>query len=115
MSNLIAQNERSYESEIDAMRSSANDALVQYLNQPTIGLDRDTLSFWRTLSTTTDKAQKCLCDLARHYLTPPPTSTGMLPQEVVHFTIGIANYWQCQYFLGSYMGRLILLIKWRAK
>ena len=77
MSQLITQNEGSHANEIDAMRTSAKDVLDTYLNQPAIGLDQDTLCFWKTLSMSTDKAQKSLCDLARHYLTPPPTSTGM--------------------------------------
>ena len=77
MSRIIAQNEGSPDNVVDSLRTVAQKALDSYLSLPVIGLNEDTFSFWRNYSITTDKAQKCLCDLARHYLTPAPTSTGI--------------------------------------
>ena len=64
------------DTENDAAMMSAKAALDQYLNLPAIGLEEDTFEFWQNYSRTTNKAQQCLCDLACHYLTPPPTSTS---------------------------------------
>ena len=61
----------------DTIRASTLKAVDYYLSLPLSEEHESTYSFWRQYSMTTDKAQKCLCNLARIYLTPPPTSTGM--------------------------------------
>ena len=81
MSAVIAQNQpESGDQEIDARRMSAKSTINYYQNLPLTEMGGDkgaTFKFWSTYSTTADPAQKCLARLARKYLTPPPTSTGM--------------------------------------
>ena len=77
MSRIIARKKGSQTTQDNGLRTMAEKALDSYLSLPVIGLNEDTFSFWRNYSVTSDKAQKCLCELARHYLTPAPTSTGI--------------------------------------
>ena len=81
MQAIIAQNQRETgeggppnHEEVDGIRMSAKLALDTYLSMP---LSDDPFTFWLNHSRTTDRAQKCLCDLARKYLTPPATSTDV--------------------------------------
>ena len=84
MSAIIAKNQRdSQVSEVDAIRVAAQTALEHYLALPLSDPydktnPQDCFDFWRNYSVTTDKGQKALCHLARVFLTPPPTSTGMI-------------------------------------
>ena len=75
MRKTIKEKRASLGSEIDCHRRTANKALDQYLALPNA---ENTMLFWKNHSITTDMAQEHLCELARVYLTPPPTSTGML-------------------------------------
>ena len=83
MSAIIAQNKQETgEDYIDGPRIEARKTLDNYLAQPLSDPDdeknpQDTFQFWKNYSVTTDKAQKSLCGLARRFLTPPPTSTGI--------------------------------------
>ena len=66
--------------EIDSSRATAKKAIDHYLSLPLSDPEEkgeDTFKFWRDYSVTNDKAQKALCRLARHHLTPPPTSTDI--------------------------------------
>ena len=58
----------------DRLRRSAETALDQYLTLDTSDVD-DTFSFWRDYERTNDKARKSLCNQAKIFLTPAPTST----------------------------------------
>ena len=60
--------------EIDGTAMSALKAVDDYLNRP---LCDDTFEFWKMYSKSADKTQQCLSKLARHYLTPPPTTTDV--------------------------------------
>ena len=78
---IIAQNQRETgDSEADTARIVAKATLQNYLNLPICTDDpgnnvkADTFQFWKDYSVTTDKAQKLLANIARTYLTPPPTS-----------------------------------------
>ena len=62
--------------QFDPARQAATAAIEHYLSLPLDENDGDTYTFWRNHQQTTDKAQRALCNLARIYLTPPPTSTG---------------------------------------
>lgn len=53
---------------------SANAAVHDYLSRP---LCKDTFEFWKKYGHSTEKAQRCLSELARVFLTPPPTTTGI--------------------------------------
>ena len=82
MAEIIAQGQGSEENATDGLRASATMAIDQYLSQP-IPRDPDnptrnldTFHFWRSYEKTGDLAQRCLCNLAKRFLTPPPTSTG---------------------------------------
>ena len=87
MASIIRQNQQETgDTEIDTTREAAKKALENYLCLPVLaekeegGRDdpsNDTFLFWKNHSRTSDKAQKALCHVARIYLTPPPTSTGM--------------------------------------
>ena len=74
MSNIRQGQEESGDQEIDGTAMSARAAVDDYLNKP---LCRDTFQFWKMYGTSADKTQKCLAKLARHYLTPPPTTTDV--------------------------------------
>ena len=84
MSARIARSEGSTENEVDGIRMSAKNALDHYLALPVV---EDTFVFWKNYAVTTDKAQKCLCKLARLYLTPPPTTTGIYLWKLVIFVM----------------------------
>ena len=77
MSQIVAQGQGQETNDpgVDLMRRAASSALKQYLDRP-VDPDMDTFEFWYEYSQTTDRAQKCLCEIARKFLTPPPTSTG---------------------------------------
>ena len=75
MSQIVAEGQGTGDPEVDGLRTDASSALEQYLNRP---VRSGTFSFWKEYSQTTDYAQKCLCKVARLFLTPPPTSTGKL-------------------------------------
>ena len=60
-------------------------AVEDYLSNP-IHDEMDTFHFWKKYSKSGNATQKCLANLARLYLTPPPTSTdverlGRFPQS----------------------------------
>ena len=75
MSEIIEKGQQeSGDFEISGAGMSANATVQDYLSRP---LCKDTFEFWRGYSHTTEKAQKCLSNLARIYLTPPPTTTGI--------------------------------------
>ena len=94
MSARIARSEGSTENEVDGIRMSAKNALDHYLALPVV---EDTFVFWKNYAVTTDKAQKCLCKLARLYLTPPPTTTGIYLWKLVIFVmLALSTKWQCQ-------------------
>ena len=64
----------------DSTRNAATKAVDNYLCLPLSDPDEngeDTFKFWRNYSVTRDTAQKALCNLARLFLTPPPTSTDI--------------------------------------
>ena len=64
----------------DSTRIAATRAIDNYLGLPLSDADEtgeDTFKFWRNYSVTRDTAQKALCNLARLFLTPPPTSTDI--------------------------------------
>ena len=72
--------------EIDPTRTLAKKALDNYLSLPILAeiqegdapdASNDTFIFWRNYSKNSNRAEKALAHLARIYLTPPPTSTGM--------------------------------------
>ena len=77
----VAQSERAAgDIEIDSTRILAKKTIDNYLNLPLSDPEEngeDTFKFWRNYSVTKDRAQKALCELARRYLTPPPTSTDV--------------------------------------
>ena len=83
MAGIVAQKQR--ETAVSAIvqdnsRVTAEKAVEDYLSLPLsdpMENGEDTFKFWRNYSVTNDKAQKALCQLARHYLTPPPTSTDI--------------------------------------
>ena len=78
MDSIITQNQRETgDSPADTFRKMAVGALDTYLYMPISKNHEGTYSFWRRHSMTIDVAQRGLCNLARTYLTPPPTSTGM--------------------------------------
>ena len=64
-------------SESDAMRRIAQKAIDDYLSLPLSGYEESTFKFWKEYSISGGTGQRCLADLARHYLTPPPTSTDI--------------------------------------
>ena len=64
-------------SESDGMRIIAQKAIDDYLCLPTSGFEESTYTFWKSYSKSGGTGQQCLAELARHYLTPPPTSTDI--------------------------------------
>ena len=64
--------------EIDGQRLSARNVIDTYLNLPLTKHGEGTYIFWKKYSKSNDVAQKGLAQLARVYLTPPPTSTSKL-------------------------------------
>ena len=83
METIIAEGQGSEENEIDGVRLSASTVLDQYLAMPIPKnpddpkKSLDTFVFWKNYSKSVDTVQICLCELARRYLTPPPTSTDV--------------------------------------
>ena len=82
MDEIINEGQSSEENALDVLRNSAIKAVDNYLGQP-IPRDPndprkklDTFLFWKSYEKTVDMAQRCLCKIAKRYLTPPPTSTG---------------------------------------
>ena len=76
MAKIIKRGQQeSGDQEIEGAGMSANAAIQEYLSRP---LCDNTFEFWKRYSRSTERAQKCLSDLARIYLTPPPTTTGMI-------------------------------------
>ena len=49
----------------------------RYKNKPVADLDSNPLDYWKNLSVTTDPLEKSFCELAKKYLTPPPTSVSV--------------------------------------
>ena len=82
MDQIIDEGQSLEDDVTDGLRVSATKAIEQYIslpiprdpNDPTKKLD--TFSFWKDYEKTVDPAQKCLCKIAKRFLTPPPTSTG---------------------------------------
>lgn len=70
----------------DRLKTAAKKALDTYLSLPVS--EEDTFSFWNSYQKTPDKVQKSLCRQARHFLTPPPTSTDV---ERLFSTAGMAT------------------------
>ena len=70
----------------DHLRTACKKALDTYLSLPLS--ETDTFSFWRSYQKTPDKIQRSLCKQARHFLTPPPTSTDV---ERLFSTAGMAT------------------------
>ena len=81
MAARVAQSVRDAgDTEIDSSRIAAKKTIDNYLNLPLSDPEEngeDTFKFLRNYSVTNDKSQKALCQLARRYLTPPPTSTDV--------------------------------------
>ena len=85
MSQIISESQQvTGDQEIDGTAMTASAAVEHYLSKPLDSLSPDTNSrtdttfqFWKFYGKNGDKTQKCLADLARKYLTLPPTSTGM--------------------------------------
>ena len=79
MNDIIVEGHGFNENTEDGLRREATKALDTYLsspipkdpNDPTKTLD--TYLFWRSYERTSDRAKKCLCMIAKRYLTPPPT------------------------------------------
>ena len=86
MSAIIRQNQlQTGDSETNITRMCAQGALDHYLNLPVLAAKKgsekpdsmsDTFLFWKSYMQSPDKAQRKLCEIARHFLSPPPTSTG---------------------------------------
>ena len=78
MSRIVTKSQQDTgDQEIDGANMSANAAVENYLGLPIQSLEDNTFSYWREISKKGDKTQKCLADLARRFLTPPPTSTDV--------------------------------------
>ena len=69
----------------DEARIVAKKTVDHYLALPVSDPDKseDSFAFWRKHNVTTNKAQKARCQLARVFLTPPPTSTGKSTKDTV--------------------------------
>ena len=63
--------------EVDGIIQTAQTAIDNYLKLPLSGYEEGTYKFWKNYSKSCDRGQRCLSKLARHYLTPPPTSTDI--------------------------------------
>ena len=84
MAGIVAQKKRETGAtemfRANSTRVAAEKAIDEYLALPLsdpMENGEDTFKFWRKYSVTNDNAQKALCQLARRYLTPPPTSTDI--------------------------------------
>ena len=78
MEKIITQSQqKSGDQEIDGTSMSANGAIENYLSQPLQSINESTYHYWKTYGNNGDKTQKCLANIARRFLTPPPTSTDV--------------------------------------
>ena len=65
-------------SEIEGVRRIAQKTLDEYLNLPLSDYkEASSFEFWKEYSANGGTGRRCLSELARQYLTPPPTSTDI--------------------------------------
>ena len=110
MDDIIVEGEGLEGNDQDVLRADATKVLETYLSRP-IPRDPDdpskklnTFVFWREHEKTVDRTQRCLCKIAKRYLTPPPTSTGKL---AVNFFTLYHNTCQLIYDFSSRRGTSI--------
>ena len=83
---LSKSQQQSGDHELAGTGMTVNAAVEDYLSKPMYE-DMDTFHFWKEYSKSGDVTQRCLANLARLHLTPPPTSTdverlGSIPQSL---------------------------------
>ena len=73
---------------IEGSGMTAYAAVQDYFTRP---LCDDTFEFWKSYSMSTERAHRCLAELARKYLTPPPTTTGRNAKSWTYLRITLAG------------------------